>query len=88
MILLSQKNNDTFTDIESTFKLVNNRSHPDLLILDIDSLDIEGEKNEGKKRFFKKNRAQSYYNFKELITRNHIFIFFNIILFKRLKKKT
>lgn len=48
-LLLSEKTNGTFGNIENAFKLVENKSHPDLLVLDIDSLDINDEKNESKK---------------------------------------
>lgn len=76
-ILLSQKTNGSFENPENTFKLVENKSHPDLLILDINSLDIDGEKNEGKKGEINVAQARvvtKNINFTNSISKNKVVI--------------
>ena len=75
--LLSQRTNNSFDDIENTFKLVENRSHPDLLILDINSLDINGDENTGKKGEINVDQARvitNNINFTNSLSKNKVIV--------------
>ena len=75
--LLSQRTNNSFDNIENTFKLVENKSHPDLLILDINSLDINGDENTGKKGEINVDQARvitNNINFTNSLSKNKVIV--------------
>lgn len=76
-LILSQKENNLFENQEKIFKLVSNRSHPDLLILDIDSLNEKNEENTSKKQEINVSQTRNIIGnlkFTNVMSKNKVFI--------------
>lgn len=76
-LILSEKENNKFEDQEKIFKLVNNKAHPDLLILSIDSLNEKNEENASKKQEINVSQTRNIIGnlkFTNVMSKNKVFI--------------